>query len=99
MEISTVSTGHWASLSALLYTKLNPAFRKLTFYLPNRVLRSKLTVCSVTINPRQGIASVNDFVLKDKMRTAFQNHCPSCYTNHGGVYSRRCFVLYQSPLN
>ncbi|PMD18355.1 hypothetical protein NA56DRAFT_706970 [Hyaloscypha hepaticicola] len=29
------------------------------------------------------------------MCTAFKNHCPSCCTNHGGVYSRPCRVLYQ----
>ena len=29
------------------------------------------------------------------MCTAAQNHCPSCCTNHGGVYSRPCPVVYQ----
>jgi len=29
------------------------------------------------------------------MCQAFQNHCPSCCTNHGRVYSRPCPVLYQ----
>jgi hypothetical protein len=29
------------------------------------------------------------------MCTAAENHCPSCCTNHGGVYSRPCPVLYQ----
>jgi hypothetical protein len=29
------------------------------------------------------------------MCTAVKNHCPSCCTNHGGVYSRSCPVLYQ----
>ena len=29
------------------------------------------------------------------MYTAAENHCPSCCTNHGGVYSRPCPVMYQ----
>ncbi|PMD22061.1 hypothetical protein NA56DRAFT_703041 [Hyaloscypha hepaticicola] len=28
------------------------------------------------------------------MCTAFQNHCPSCCTNNGGVYPRRCPDLH-----
>jgi len=35
-------------------------------------------------------------ILQDKMCTAVENHCPSCCTNHGGVYARPCLVLYQS---
>ena len=29
------------------------------------------------------------------MCTASQNHCPTCCTNYGEVYSRPCAVLYQ----
>ena len=49
---------------------------------------------SITINSRRRIPGVNNFVLR-KMCTPVQNHCPSCCTNDGRVYSRPCPVLYQ----
>jgi len=50
---------------------------------------------SVITHPRRTIAGVNNFVLGDKICTAFENYFPSCCTNHGGVYRRLCLVLYQ----
>lgn len=50
---------------------------------------------SVITDPHQRITGESNFVLRNKMCTAFQNHCPSCCTSHGEVYSQHCPVLHQ----
>jgi hypothetical protein len=37
----------------------------------------------------------NNFVLGDKMCTAAQDHCPSCYNTDREVYSRPCTNVYE----
>ena len=58
------------------------------------VLRSE-QLYSVITNPCGTITGIKISVLRDKMCTAFQDHCPCCCTNHGGVYSRPCPTLNQ----
>jgi hypothetical protein len=50
------------------------------------------TKVSGSCYPSQLITSL---FIRLRLCTAAENHSPSCCTNHGGVYSRPCPVLYQ----